>query len=340
VRLVFLSAMSGADPDHLSDQGFAAQISKPLVTTRLADGLVRAMRIRPQPNVEPIPATSSPAPALAAGARVLVATSANADGALIRDVLRQLGCGVTLARTGRAASELMQREPFTLVLMDCLLPDVGAFDLVREPRRDQEGHHPPIIGLLPRSVGVDRDSCLEAGISDVLDKPFSPRRIRDLAVRWLDPSHRPAVDETQAAAPTPLDAAKGATSRDLDALPLLDPEVLDTLRALAKPNKPDLLDRILSAYRSDASGNLEKLRVAVRDADSKGIFQAAHSLKSASGNVGAHRLAAAARALETPSREGRLDDMPPLLARVEHEFRALSAELDTKRQAASGQGQG
>jgi HPt (histidine-containing phosphotransfer) domain-containing protein len=242
--------------------------------------------------------------------------------------------------TGRTASEHLQRAPFELVLMDCLLPDGGAFAVVSELRPDREGRQPPVIGLLPRSVGVDRQSCLDAGMSDVLDKPFSPHRIHALAVRWLDPFPRPVVGDTPAPTPTQPDAAKGTVSRDLDTLPLLDPEVLEGLRALARPDKPDLLDRILTAYRSDASGNLEKLRVAVRDADAKGIFQAAHSLKSASGNVGAHRLAAAARALETGSREDRLDDMPPLFERVEHEFQALSAELDTRRQVASGQGQG
>jgi CheY-like chemotaxis protein len=338
-RVVTLGSSTDVGPDHLSELGFAAQIRKPLLTTRLADGLAAAMRVAAQPRVEaPQPrATDTPAPALA-GAGVLVATQNALDAGLIREVLAQIGCPTRLANDTRRASEQLKQGGVELVLLDCLLPDGGGLALASELRRPQSGHTPPIVGLRTDAVGVDRQSCLDAGMSDVLDKPFTPQRIREVAVRWLDRSRPPAAEPI----PAPMDPGPPASAEtsELEALPLLDSEVLATLAALAKPDKPDLLERILTAYRSDAAGNLEKLRAAVQRADSKRIYQAAHSLKSASSNVGAQRLAAAARTLELHSRQGRTEEAAPLLARLEREFQALSAELDARRLTPRTQRQG
>jgi DNA-binding response OmpR family regulator len=92
--------------------------------------------------------------------------------------LRDTGYTVQKAGDGRAALERLEAEPFDLLVLDLMLPDLDGLDICRRLRA--RPHYLPILILTARSTELDRVLGLEVGADDYLTKPFS---IRELLAR-------------------------------------------------------------------------------------------------------------------------------------------------------------
>ena len=105
----------------------------------------------------------------------------------------------------------------------------------------------------------------------------------------------------------------------------IDDEVLEELRSVLG----DELDRVIRVFLDDAPRQISALQEAALAPDLEALRLHAHSLKSASANLGAMRLSAAAKRLELGARTGTLDRPAVEVARVTWEFeRARDALLD------------
>jgi HPt (histidine-containing phosphotransfer) domain-containing protein len=92
----------------------------------------------------------------------------------------------------------------------------------------------------------------------------------------------------------------------------------------------DLLRELTGIYLDDEARLLEEAARAVSAGDADGVRRSAHTLKGAVSNFSASAAWAAAQALETAGREGRMDEAPRLLdalhvelARVRHALAQL-----------------
>ena len=97
----------------------------------------------------------------------------------IREALGLEGFTVTACSNGREALRTLQKsaakEPFSLVVLDLMLPGLGGLDLCRQLRRD--GNHTPILVVSARDSETDRVLGLEVGADDYLVKPFGMREL-------------------------------------------------------------------------------------------------------------------------------------------------------------------
>jgi HPt (histidine-containing phosphotransfer) domain-containing protein len=88
---------------------------------------------------------------------------------------------------------------------------------------------------------------------------------------------------------------------------------------------PELLEEILGFFMEMAPEQLDDLQAAVEAGDVAAVDLQAHSMKGGAGNVGAVRLAAAAKELEMMAKGGSLDGGAELCATMREEFAALQA---------------
>jgi len=90
--------------------------------------------------------------------------------------LRLAGAGlrVTTAADGREALLRFRQEPFDLVLLDLMLPELDGYEVCREIRRTSRV---PIVMLSARSDTVDVVVGLELGADDYVTKPFEPAEL-------------------------------------------------------------------------------------------------------------------------------------------------------------------
>ena len=85
------------------------------------------------------------------------------------------GYNILKARTGREGIELALSEKPDLILLDILLPDFSGLQICKKLKISDQAHDIPVIMLTALSENRDIIAGLEAGASDYITKPFSPK---------------------------------------------------------------------------------------------------------------------------------------------------------------------
>ena len=188
------------------------------------------------------------------------------DDARLRSLLQRFleddGFSVRVAHDGKQMDKLMQRELFSLVVLDLMLPDEDGISICKRLR---ESHNDlPIIMLTAKGSEADRIAGLEAGADDYLPKPFNPKellaRIKAVLRRQSRelpgaPSHQVEVVEF---GPWALDLSTRTLKRDGDVVTLTTGE-FSVLKALVQhPREPLTRDKLMNLARGREWGAMER----------------------------------------------------------------------------------
>jgi DNA-binding response OmpR family regulator len=149
----------------------------------------------------------------AAMMRILVVEDETRLARLISRVLREEGYAAETASDGRSALRMSLAEPFDLLIVDWMLPDLDGVDVVRRLRAAEVDV--PVMMLTARTQIEDRVEGLDAGADDYLPKPFA---FPELLARVRAFSRRPRgegkADESFSAGDVTLDPSRHAVWRD------------------------------------------------------------------------------------------------------------------------------
>lgn len=88
--------------------------------------------------------------------------------------LKQDGYSVTHVDEGPIALEIFNEQPFDLIILDIMLPEISGLDICRSIRKKS---NVPIIMVTAKDSEVDRVTGLEIGADDYVTKPFSVREL-------------------------------------------------------------------------------------------------------------------------------------------------------------------
>jgi PAS domain S-box-containing protein len=331
-RLILLASLHKKGQNGPALQaGFTACLTRPVRRVQLFDRLA-AVVDRPGLLTGALkPHSSQPAPgsmtasALAPGTGwpILLVEDNPINQQVTLLQLKKLGFTAHAVANGREAVEAVLSTPYALVLMDCQMPEMDGFDATRAIRQAEPylGRHIPIVALTAHALQGDQDQCLSAGMDDYISKPVNLEELRAVLERWLPPS-KAAQDKTPAA----TSAVPGSSE-----LKAVDAGVLEGLRKLQVEDGPDIVSQLIDIYLSDTPPRLAALRQAIAEKDAFALFQAAHSLKSSSGNIGALTLAAICRELESMGRAGVIEGAAEKVARVEAEYAKVCMALSAVR---------
>jgi PAS domain S-box-containing protein len=186
----------------------AATLTKPVTPSTLLDASLQAIG-RP---LQRAPRTNRREDALQrdlaalAGARVLLVEDNLINQELARDLLGRANIVVQLAQDGREALDMLARERFDAVLMDCQMPVMDGYAATRELRRSPHWKDLPVIAMTANAMVGDREKVIAAGMNDHIAKPISFVELFRTLARWLRPMAPLAPAERDEA----LAEAKGA----------------------------------------------------------------------------------------------------------------------------------
>ena len=96
----------------------------------------------------------------------------------IRENLEAEGYRAEVAHDGTAGLERLRAEPFDLVVLDVMMPNMDGLELCAQLRRD--GIQTPVLFLTVKGAAEDRVRGFEAGGDDYLAKPF---HLKELLLR-------------------------------------------------------------------------------------------------------------------------------------------------------------
>jgi CheY-like chemotaxis protein len=231
-------------------------------------------------------------------------------------LLEALDCAVTVGENGKEALAAALNGRFDIVLMDCQMPVMDGLEAtraIREALKDRSDHL-PIIALTADILPEAKAACFEAGMDDVLNKPFRLEELDALLDRWC--SARAAVATGTSSEPLTSDET------------VLNLVPIESLRSLDPTGEKDIVRRAIQKFADYGDGLIEQVISHAREHNAAEVSRLAHSLKSSSANLGAEALSRLSSALEEATKSGELpNDIDRHVAGLAAAYQTAKREL-------------
>lgn len=229
--------------------------------------------------------------------RVLLVEDNPVNLGVVKRVLKRLGAACMVADNGQQALEILYSgKQVDAVLMDCQMPVMDGYEATRLWREYERtiGGHLPIIAMTANVMPGDEEKCRDSGMDDYLAKPVG---IASLARVLAGVSIRPKKGSAN------KDDTLVSVQTEKPSGEYLDQSVIEELREVMEEE----FREILCSFLQNTPELMDAFEVARDKKDCAAMASAAHSLKSSSANMGALRLSAMARSIETGAREEDCD---------------------------------
>src|SRR5579872_670217 len=93
---------------------------------------------------------------------------------MLTEYLGKNGFRVKTAHRGDTGLKAAQQRPWSLILLDVMLPGMDGFEVLKRIRAESSVN---VLLLTARGEDVDRIVGLEIGADDYIPKPFNPREL-------------------------------------------------------------------------------------------------------------------------------------------------------------------
>ncbi|MDP3540490.1 MAG: CBS domain-containing protein [Azonexus sp.] len=283
--------------------------------------LAPASQTTPQPAPEP---GLAQAPRFRAGTRILLAEDNSINEEVAAELLQSAGLALDIAHHGGEAVALAKQRHYDLVLMDIQMPVLDGLEATRIIRALPGWSAVPILAMTANVFNDDRENCLAAGMNDHVAKPVDPDVLLATLARWLPGAEPPKEVTSPQAASSEVALDDETLKATLAGIPGLDCEFgLHSMRGRMS-SYTRLLGKFANSHDGDfalisqelAAGNVEEAR------------RLAHSLKGASGTLGAVAVQQSAAALEAAIKENQpAATIAPLIGQTASHYGELCRHL-------------
>jgi two-component system sensor histidine kinase/response regulator len=341
-HLVLLASSDDPDPDAARAAGFAATITKPVHRSSLYERLVDVITGGADGGRAPAAVQGRAAGGCAPERRpdlgtVLVVEDNEINQAVAAGFLDRLGYRTDLAADGRQALDMIAKNSYSAVLMDCRMPGMNGYQATEElRRREGAGRRTPVIAMTAGALAENRERCIAAGMDDFIAKPICQDALGTVLGRWA-PAPRPTASAEHRGSPehrappdrgTPPDRSVSAEQGGPAALASIRRR-MDELGTGDPGRDRETFARIAAMFLTRERVEIDRLSACVDRRDAAPIQEMAHGIKGAAANIGAATMARLCAELEAAGRDGRLDRAGELIARLRAEFDRVGAALES-----------
>ena len=276
------------------DQDFSTifLLSKPVTTSKLYNAMLEILQ-RPERRLYELKKSGrfntikSEKTYESLGLHVLVVEDNEINQEVARGILEMMDCRVTLASSGAVALEHLEHVKFDAVLLDCQMPEMDGFEVIRIIREKPEFKDLPVIAMTAHSMPGDREKCLNSGMNDYIAKPVEARQLLKILRKFARPE-QPEEDQENNNQPFTVISDEADTDVVLDC---------ERIRRIFG-RKPQSLSRLIQAAFANYTDLAKKLQEQIINKDFHAAASNAHTIKGSLGNLGGNRAAALAAELE------------------------------------------
>jgi two-component system OmpR family response regulator len=168
--------------------------------------------------------------------RILIVEDEEHLARLITEVLGSYGYSVEAANEGRSALARALVEPFDVLIVDWMLPDVDGIQVIRRLRAAEIGV--PVLMLTARGQIEDRVEGLDAGADDYLPKPFAfPELLARVRALTRRPPEKKTEEKVLTAGDVTLDPVRHEVRRGGDRIDLTAKEFALLAALMQRPGQ-------------------------------------------------------------------------------------------------------
>ncbi|MGD0784291.1 MAG: ATP-binding protein [Sedimentisphaerales bacterium] len=259
---------------------------------------------------------------------VLIVEDSPTNQMLVDLLLKRFGLKTEIVENGLLAVQKAAVNKYDVILMDMQMPVMNGYEATMQLRKD--GLKIPIIALTACAMAGDDEKCFAAGCSDYLTKPVDRKKLFELLTKYL------AADSATLSSDTILtntENKKETTmqNKEENSSPVEVSELeIDWQLLMERIGDEALIDEIVPVFLKDNTERMQLLTEAVKKTDTREVKFFAHSIKGASGIVGAAKISELAKQLETAARDEQTDKYVPLYEQIKTHFDALLVLLANK----------
>jgi len=336
--LLLTSVGMHADSPEFARLAFAGCLAKPIKPAQLQEALRRIIS-GPKTSAPAAPVTNPRLDASLASRlplRILLCDDNAINQKVAVRLLKQMGYQADVAANGLEALAALDRQPYDLVFMDIMMPEMGGIEATRtiRERQKQTAQFPHykspiiIVAMTASAMQGDREKCLAAGMDDYLAKPVRLEDVRAIVERWAKAAARADAPQTVAASKQVSAGASPPAATNPTAPPSEDGPV-DMSRLLDfTDGDPGNLRELVTLYLNQTKEQLEQLGAAVKAGTAQEVRRLAHSCAGASATCGMRRLVPLLRELERQGFEGQLRNPAQLFHQAAEEFDRIRLFLE------------
>jgi two-component system sensor histidine kinase/response regulator len=283
---------------------------KPVTHSELADVLCAA------PPLDEHACEGQPSARTAKPRRILLAEDNIVNQKLAVALLEKAGHSVVVANNGREAVAATMAQPFDVILMDVMMPELDGLEATAAIRQRERhsGGRIPIVAMTAHAFEEESKRCRAAGMDAFVTKPIRPRQLFDI------------IDALESGGPATTPAAPASEAADVDW-----PAALERVGGSAQ-----LLAELVALLRQECPRLVADLRAALAARDASGLRLTAHTLKGSLSILGKAPALRHAHDLEEYGKAADFDKAAARLPDLETEMRRLLAAMDQHSLPAAG----
>ncbi len=230
--------------------------------------------------------------------------------------LNNNGHTVMVAKNGKKAVTLTKENSFNIILMDIQMPIMDGYtatELIRSGK--SQNADIPIIAMTANVYEKDRIKCIQAGMNDVITKPFRREPFLKTVERWIASSNVHLKTEAEIFLNTEVE---NIHKNENENVPINFEQVVNEFEG----DKGFLIE-VARRFLEDVDEQVLVLKNALKKRDAETIQKEAHKIKGGAANLIAKPMEEAAKQLELQAKSGNFEDSTSSLDRFEEELKRL-----------------
>ena len=231
-------------------------------------------------------------------ARILVVDDNESNLDLAVGQVEHLGHAADAATGAIDAFELLEREKYDLMLLDCQMPDVDGYEVAQRVRamKDNVNHLVPIIAVTANAMPEERNRCLQAGMDDYVSKPLALNMLQQVIDVWVG-----GILE---------DAEEAGDERGAQPATAVDPKRISEFRELARHLGQGALDEVFAAFEAEFATTTGEFEAAHGAADMVRLMSAVEAMERLTSELGLMHVAGMLAEASDAARRGAVDEVP------------------------------
>jgi signal transduction histidine kinase/DNA-binding response OmpR family regulator/HPt (histidine-containing phosphotransfer) domain-containing protein len=223
------------------------------------------------------------------GAKVLLVEDNIINQEIANEILQKAGLIVTIANNGKEAVKKVKESEYDLVLMDLQMPEMNGFEATKIIKSDPEFKSLPVLAMTANVMKHDIEECMDAGMDGHIAKPIDIKYLFEMLEKWIEPR------EDIICIPIPVNSSKEIADVEIPNFPEIN--VQKSLEMIGGDKR--LYRKLLFQFHDLCLSSMQEIETALEQNDLQTIGRVMHTLKGASGSIGATNLASAAGKIES-----------------------------------------
>ncbi|MFC3121697.1 hybrid sensor histidine kinase/response regulator [Agaribacter flavus] len=244
-------------------------------------------------------------------AKILLVEDVKTNQQVAKGILAQLGCNIDIAENGLEAVEMAAENAYDMILMDYQMPVMDGIEATSHIKQAlHTSVNAVVVALTADQSASSRAKWRNANVDDFMSKPFAAAEMLAMLKKhlseFIETVHIPKEDFTTADSSDEEQINKPSTKASASGFEkLIDMNTISALKDVESSTGQKMLPQLFEIFNEESQPLVISIVEAYNDKQAQQLNNAAHALKSMSGNVGAKKLQSMCAEIESNS--GRAD---------------------------------